>query len=195
MVDHFVGGSGSDYSNNALTAAIIEHPNTQSHVNSVVNVIKEQISLVNGNIESLIYNEELWVQPIQRKSQIVVSALLYEKEIIGNESINLPVYGYNNGVAGLTLAVDSWYGSKIEIESFSVQGNTYSGTLRFTFYDHFGLDTSDLSEKKYGNLKAGSLPGFRQWYILQHWSELGTSVQPKPFVTVVSFTVPISGTF
>ena len=39
------------------------------------------------------------------------------------------------------------------------------------------------------------IPGFRQWYILQHWSELHESVQPKPFVTVISYTVPISGTY
>jgi len=63
------------------------------------------------------------------------------------------------------------------------------------FYDHFGLDTSDLAEEKYGNLYAGYFEGFRQWYILQHWSELNSSVQPKPFVTNVSFTVSFSGTF
>jgi len=41
---------------------------------------------------------------------------------------------------------------------------------------------------------AGYLPGFRQWYIMQHWNELNAPVQPKPFVTKMVFTVPFSGT-
>ena len=49
--------------------------------------------------------------------------------------------------------------------------------------------------KKYGNMEAGYMPGFRQWYILQHWNELNATVQPKPFVTVVSYTVPFSGIY
>ena len=61
-------------------------------------------------------------------------------------------------------------------------------------HDHFGLDTLDLSEEKFLNMKAGYFPAFRQWYILQHWNGLGYTSQPKPFVTIVSFTVGFSGT-
>ena len=61
-------------------------------------------------------------------------------------------------------------------------------------HDHFGLDTLDLSEEKFLNMKAGYFPAFRQWYILQHWNGLGYTSQPKPFVTIVSFAVGFSGT-
>ncbi len=111
----------------------------------------------------------------------------------------LPTYGWWDGNRGLTFAIDDWYGNKIEIASFEMNNGTYSGTLKFTFYDHFGLDTPDMNR----NLNPLSIPplypssfeGFRQWYILQHWEGLGASVQPKPFVTVVSFTVQFSGTY
>ena len=109
----------------------------------------------------------------------------------------LPSYGSYDDSTGLLLAIHGWYGNKIEIESFNRYNNTYDGVIRFTFYDHFGLNTADLSEEKLSRLKykLGMIPGFRQWYILQHWDDLGTDVQPKPFVTVVSFTVPFSGYF
>ena len=87
------------------------------------------------------------------------------------------------------------------IEDFEINGSTYNGTLRFTFYDHFGLDTSDLAVKKiiYEPLNIGvylgTLKGFRTWYVLQHWDDLGATIQPKPFVTQVSFTKTFNGTF
>ena len=104
-------------------------------------------------------------------------------------------YGFDNGVPGLTLALDGLYGNKIKLKNFQSTESAYSGTLEFTFYDHFGLDTPDLADEKYGNLTAGTLPGFRQWFILQHWNELEGTVQPKPFVTNISFSIPISGVY
>lgn len=122
------------------------------------------------------------------------SGCCYEKNLdSGDESLYLPCYSYNNGVPGLTLAIDSWLGDKIEIVRYETDEETYSAVLRITFYDHFGLDTSDLSDKKYGSLTAGKLPGFRQWFIIQHWDELEATVQPKPFVTVVSVDIAIGG--
>ena len=153
-------------------------------------VIKEYIENNNGNISNLYYDEGLWVQIAQRNAHPFVALMQADED-----TNHMPYYGYNNGVPMLTLAIDGWYGNKIEIETFSKTSTSYSGTVRFVFYDHFGLDTSDLAEEKYGNLYAGYFEGFRQWYILQHWSELNSSVQPKPFVTNVSFTVSFSGTF
>lgn len=149
-------GTGTDYSNNNLTSAV--------------------------------------VNPILRRQHPMVNAMA-QGIANGRTELQEPYYGYDNGVRGLTLAIDSWYGNKFEIVSFNKSGNSYSGTLRFSFYDHFGLDTSDLEDKKYGNMQAGFLSGFRQWYILQHWSGLAAAVQPKPFVTKVSFTIPFQGTY
>ena len=61
------------------------------------------------------------------------------------------------------------------------------------------MDTPDLTANKLedmglpGTLATGACPAFRQWYILQHWNELDASVQPKPFVTIIEFSVPFSG--
>ncbi len=74
-----------------------------------------------------------------------------------------------------------------------LEEDNYYGTLRFTFYDHFGLDTLDMTQPHQLNLVCGYFPGFKQWYIIQHWDSLGAQVQPQPFVTLVSYTVAISG--
>ena len=194
MVDHFVSGSGTDYSNIDLTLAVQSHQRTQSYVNAVIDIIKEYISRNRGNIDNLVYDEDLWIKPIERASHPLVKAMNLAIEN-GVTELYVPVYPNDNGVIALTLAIDGFYGNKIEIESFESSEEGYSGTLKFTFYDHFGLDTYDMTKPRFQNVTAAIFPGFRQWYILQHWKDLEGSVQPKPFVTNVSFSVPISGTY
>ena len=194
MVDHFVDGTGTDYSNSELTTAVQAHPRTISYVNAVIEIIKDYISQNRENINNLTYDESLWTQPFQRVLHPLVQSMNL-KISNGAVELYLPSYGYNNGVPGLTLALDGFYGNKISLKSFQSSEEEYSGIVEFTFYDHFGLDTPDLTNIKFGNLTAGTLPGFKQWYILQHWSELEGTIQPKPFVTNVSFSIPISGTY
>ena len=194
MIDHLVDGTGTDYSNDDLTSAVVNHPKTIAYVDAVVGLLNNYLSQNSGNISGLYYDENLWTNPILRRQHPMVNAMA-QGIANGRTELQEPYYGHDNGVPGLTLAIDSWYGNKFEIVSFNKSGNSYSGTLRFSFYDHFGLDTSDLEDKKYGNMQAGFVPGFRQWYILQHWSGLAASVQPKPFVTKVSFTIPFQGTY
>lgn len=198
MIDHFLDGSGTDYSDADLTEAVKTHNHTTAHVNSVIRLVKQYLVAHDGEISGLYYDEGLWVQPAQRALHPLVAAMNYEIDKKKDLTLYLPSYGYNNGVPGLSLAINGWYGSKIEIESYAVSGSSYSGTLRFTFYDHFGLDTNDLKESKEIlniEIQLGIVPAFRQWYILQHWDSLGESPQPKPFVTRVSYTVSFSGSF
>ena len=191
MIDHLVDGSGTDYTNSDLTNAVKNHQRTQDYVNSFISVLDDCIVTAGGSITSLYYDEDLWTQPVQRNNHPLVYAM--QQEMQNNSNLELPSYGYNNGVPGLSLAINGWYGNKIEIESFEKSGNNYYGTLRFTFYDHFGLDTQDMTETHPFNIVCGYFPGFRQWYIIQHWDGLGSQVQPQPFVTLVSYTVVVTG--
>lgn len=117
----------------------------------------------------------------------------------GNKDVYQPSYGIKAKSPGLSMCLNGLYGNKFQIESYTISQNSYSGTIKFRFYDHFGLDTLDLTANKLedmglqGKLATGSCPAFRQWYILQHWNELDASVQPKPFVTIIEFSVPFSG--
>ena len=219
MMDHFVGkrknnftdtlegdsGTYSVYENADLTDAVKSHKSTLEYVNGFINRLNKLLKDNSGHIEELEYSEDLWTQLKSRRNHIVVNSMFMEKEKEDDDDVlelPQPSYGRDNGVPGLSLAVDGLYGNKIEIVGYRKNGTSYSGTLRFSLYDHFGLDTSDLAdEKKYSNdnlgkifgVKPGLFPGFRQWYIMQHWNEARDSIQPKPFITMMKFEFPFLG--
>lgn len=198
MFDHFLDGTGSDYSNVALTNAVVEHQNTTKYVNAIINLINDYLSENNGDIYSLYYDEDLWTQPAVRENHPMVKMMIDATEIDNNQDVWQPKYSYDCGSPGLMMCLNGLYGNKFQIESYTISQNSYSGTIKFRFYDHFGLDTPDLTENKLEKWppafqSPGSSPVFRQWYILQHWNDLNATVQPKPFVTIIEFSVPFSG--
>ena len=172
MIDHFMKGTGNDYSNSVLTQKILEHPSTQTYINSITKEVNSLLPSLNGDINALIYSQD------KRDDNPLIKRMKDEK-------IREPVYNTDDDRQnGLTICVDSLWGNMIEVTSYVCNGKTYSGTLHFTLYDHFGLDASDIS--KYGFLR-----GFTSWYILQHYDAFNK--QFKPFLTVIEFDAPFSG--
>jgi len=108
-----------------------------------------------------------------------------------------PSFGSPSDIfSGFTICIDSLHGNKVEILSYSRIGNSYSGTMRITYYDHFGLDLNDVAggyPGSFANFGVSNLYGFRHWFILQHWNGLGTAVRPKPFITTMEFNASFSG--
>jgi len=96
----------------------------------------------------------------------------------------------NDYLTGLAFCVHSWWGNEIIVKNYSKSGNTYTATLTFIIYDHFGLDKTDLIDGKY---PTDFLPGLKSWYILQHYNNSSYSTF-APFVTIMSFDVAVSGT-
>ncbi len=176
MVDHFLVGSGEDYSNTALTDAIKEHDNTQLYVSAVKEQLIDCLSAYNGDIKSLEYTE---------------SAREESPMVIWLNGIALPYYGspkdldFEDVFKGLTFCIHGWWGAKVEVTSFKKESNNYSGTLKFTLYDHFGLDSTDARSYSLFN-------GFKAWYILQHNKEYNGA--HKPFVTIIELEESFSGT-
>ena len=194
MFSHFLDGTGSEYSSSALTNAVRNHTITINHVNALISLLTGYLS-GGDSVSSLYYDEALWTVPLVRKEQTTV--YMINKVIKQIPALYRPSFGYDysNGNGALTLCLDGLVGEKIEITSFVTDDNGYSGIVKFKFYDHFGLDTSDLAEPKYGGMYAGFSPLFKQWYILQHFCDLECDTLPEPFVTIIEFTVPFSGTF
>ena len=104
-----------------------------------------------------------------------------------NEGIKQPVFNKAlDKINGLTMCVNGLWGNEIIVEKYSCDGTSYSGTLRFTLYDHFGLDEEDIN-------KYGELVGFRDWYILQHFKSYNGSY--KPFITKCHLLKPLMGSY
>lgn len=72
--------------------------------------------------------------------------------------------------------------------------------LQFTYYDFFAPEADDLILEKsngYVSLRPGTIPAFRQFYILRHRNSLMLNStypnHPKPFLSAITFTVEFSG--
>lgn len=172
MIDHFMDGTGTSYSNSTLTQKAYEHDSTQSYISAVESKLTTLLNTYDGDISALEYFAST------RESNPFVQAL---------KGTNQPVYNTTaDKVNGLTICVDGLWGNKIEVTSFNLSGNTYTYTLHYTLYDHFGLDQNDVE-------KYGPLAGFRSWYVLQHYNEYNGAY--RPFLTMIEFDVTVSGTY
>jgi hypothetical protein len=139
----------------------------------VKRAIETLLNAYDGDIGALAYTTST------RDSNPLVMALKAD-------NIYQPVYNTDSDIInGLTICVDGLWGNKIEVSSYSISGNSYSYTLHYTLYDHFGLDQPDVE-------KYGPLTGFRSWYVLQHYSEYDSAYMP--FLTIIEFDVIVSGT-
>ena len=104
---------------------------------------------------------------------------------LGGKTMKRPVFNTDNDLKqGLQICVNGLWGNEIIVKSYTCDGLNYSGTLTFTLYDHFGLDTDDINAH-------GAKPGFVSWYILQHYTDYKGKY--RPFLTLMSFDVPFSG--
>ncbi len=172
MISHFMSGSGTSYSNDVLTQRIVEHDSTQKYVSTVKSKFSTLLNTYAGNIGALEYSAS------ERGHHPFVEILqgTYQPE-------------YNtvaDKINGLSICVNGLWGNKIELYSFNTSGNTYTYTLHFTLYDHFGLDAEDVE-------KNSIFSGFKSWYVLQHYD--GYNKSYRPFLTLMEFDVTVSGTY
>ena len=89
-----------------------------------------------------------------------------------------------NDYSVLMFCLNSLWGNMIEITSYNKTDNEYTGTLKFTLYDHFGLDLNDITDYPFD--------GFKAWYVLQHSKAFKGEYQP--FITIMEIEIAFSGT-
>ena len=173
MIEKFMNGETETYKNATLTQKVKEHESTINYVDSFKNQLNNLIKNYHGNISSLKYTAS------NRTNHPMVQKLR-------DNDIYEPVFDtLSDKINGLTICIDSLWGNKVEMTSYKNSENGYEGILKFTLYDHFGLDEIDLVKyNKWGY-------GFTSWYILQHYS--GYAHSYKPFITLIEFDVPFSG--
>jgi hypothetical protein len=162
MFDHFIDGSGTDYRNDILTQTALKEPAMQNWVKRIIKELYGSLNRNNGNLEA----------------------------VAGDKTFNKikdvrPVLG--NLTNGLTICVNDTWGNYIDIDDYYLDGKNYSGTIKFTVYDTFGLDENDVTSKN--PLK--NISSFYAWFVLQHYE--GSSGKYKPFTTYIEFEVPFGG--
>ena len=166
MFNHFLDGTGTDYRNSTLTQKVFNHPSTQTYISLTKSDILAAIRRNGGNISKL-PNDTTLDNAMQSKTRPVFDT--------SADTFN-----------GLGLAVHATWGLNIKIKNYSFDGNVFSGTLRYTIYDHFGLSASDILSNR--NAIYGA---FNSWYILQHYTAFNGAY--RPFITYFEADIPFSG--
>ena len=171
MFNHFLDGTGSDYRNPVLTQKVINHASTQNYIDTAKQQVINYIKSHNGNPYGLIDDASI-------------------EGILNNckPAFDTSADRWN----GLTVAINDTWGNYIELKNYQLNGSSFSGTLRFTIYDHFGLDDDDVSiDGSLSHLLIGNDIGFGAWYILQRYS--GFNQAYKPFITYFETEISFSG--
>jgi uncharacterized protein (TIGR03034 family) len=170
MIAKFEKSEGGEFRHPLLTQNVKADPRTQRFVTTLLSGVNAHIKSTGGklNPESLVN----WMSEYP--------------------SLRPPTFGglWNN-FTGLTMAINDVWGARAELTEFNQFGSHYKGRVKFTLYDHFGLDTPDVGPDPDTGIikKYGLLAGFRSWFLLQHYDRFAY----KPFVSVMEFSYPIEG--
>ena len=193
MINHFMNETDDNfygmcdgynlYSNSDLTEQVKSHSESEDYINKNKTALNRCLKNFNGSICNLKYNPSIRHDKDLRKSHPFVA-------MADSMGIKLPVF--DDMFKGFKICIDSLQGAKIEILSYNLVGNSYSGKMKITYYDHFGLDVADLNKDGFAGI-VGYMNGFKNWFILQHYNNLNTNIHPKPFVTVIEIEESFSG--
>jgi len=171
MVDRFLSGTGVDFSDPTLTTAVHNHQSTITFVNSTKQVLCSALNSCDGDIYSLVSNPSF----------------------IGSmDNVSEPAYNDSSDYTnGLKIALNGIWGYDIDVIEFEFDGVNYSGTIRYTLFDHFGLDEGDITNSSITSGFLGYTAQFGSWFVLQRYENCES--QYKPFVTYITFEETFSG--
>ncbi|MSS63425.1 DUF3289 family protein [Velocimicrobium porci] len=167
VIEHFMNGTGNDFENKTLTKSFKDHDNTKKFINESIKELKNELK--NNHYE--------------------LSTLSYKKNNYYDKFIQDRVYPkftkFDDNFNGMGILIHDIWSCNILVKNYKVTKKKYSGTIQYTFYDHFGLDENDM------NKNFVMLAGFQSWFTLQHYKKYNKNY--KPFVTVCKFDVTFGG--
>ena len=167
MIDHLQYADGAAFSDVGLDMALREQIiNDSSEVSS--------LALLREVIEKYV-DYEGGFYPLELKSKF-------------NDSLRdsiLPKFArFEDNYNGLGITIHDIYAIEIEVLSLKIENNSWIAKIRYHAQDHFGLDDSDIMQKKYHQFRF-----FRLWFVLQRYEKYGF----KPFFTNMSVDVDLKG--
>jgi hypothetical protein len=183
MGQKFLSGSGGTYVSDTLNQRTINHPNFAFFADQVVKEFANVINEHEGDASVMVYREE------SRGSNPLISNMR-ERKNRGrgtNEFVYLPSFSLDTDNSnGLGITVHGIAGAEVSLLSYVYNSGNYNGRMSFYFWDCFGLDDADIAK-----VPGSIVPGFKEWYVLQHYDKYESRY--KPFKTVMQFTVSFSG--
>lgn len=155
------------FENKKLTEKIKNHTDTKRVVDKVKGILKNEL-----NSENIYYDiQQLLIKLAENENNNFYKELHWGAN---NEHDNTPLFNKDN-LNGLRILVNDVWGYDVSIEKYSISNNKICGTLKFIFFDNFGLDDEDI--EKFGN-QFPIAEGFKAWYFLQHYNNYLSKVLP-----------------
>lgn len=171
MVGHFIAGTGGDFSDPTLTSTVQNHSSTTTFVNNTIQVLSSAINNYEGDIASLALNTSF---------------------LNNMDNVSEPAYNTSSDYTnGLKIALNGIWGYDMEVVEYEFDGVNYSGTIRYTIFDHFGLDEGDITDSSITSEFLGYTAQFGSWFVLQRY--VNCNSRYKPFVTYIVFEQTFSG--
>ncbi|GHU83712.1 hypothetical protein AGMMS50284_7690 [Clostridia bacterium] len=171
MADRFYEGNGGEFRDDTLNEKAKNDQPMKDYTENAQKIVEEYIKTNYGDVSGLKYTDDVKKRPLVP----LVSKMKLQE-------IYQPVH--KNMTNGLMIAIHDYREGKIELIDYKVNGKECTGKLKYTFGDWFGLDRKDINDY--------ALPGFRGWYLLQHYNKFNGA--HKPLNTIVEFEIPIKVT-
>ncbi|WDT68022.1 DUF3289 family protein [Cloacibacterium sp. TD35] len=138
-------------------------------------------------------------QEYHKKITNSIKAVIYEGtadlKFLNNKPLYIPRMsfdGFINNAMGLGITIHQVYATKIELINYfcDLKRKYWTGTFRYTLYDHFGLDWNDIllhGEDYKPSPNTGN--HFKAWYLLQRYRKA------KPFIVELKKDIYSDGKF
>lgn len=132
-------------------------------------------------------NVNIWKDTGSNDQKWSINSLGTSQQVrtLNNTTYMLNAYRTNWNCDVYTSNSDTYVNFMSQGNNFRCTGSTFSGTLSYSLFDHFGLDDNDV-KKIYGWTQQ-----FCAWYVLQHYKNCKGAY--KPFISYMDFDVSFSG--
>lgn len=167
MLTHLQNQNGAPFRDGQLDIAYKNQIQNDSSRSSVRNAISDALSQ-NGALANT-----------QKVSELIAALNSNIKNSV------LPKFdAFADRFNGMGITIHDVHATKIDMLNFSVSSNTWAATLKFTAQDHFGLDDTDIKNKKFSQFQF-----FRAWFVLQRYERFAY----RPFMTNMEAIIDLNG--
>lgn len=161
MISHMQYGHGTVFSDPLLDQAMAEHGSMDRSLNLMSAILAGSGVFLKDDIVDLSFE--------------TLATLIKQTRLPKFDS-------FQDRFNSLGITVHDTWSTHIYLDAIYFKNNNYIARLRFKFQDHFGLDTTDITNMLYRNFRL-----FRIWFVLQRWTEYSF----HPFITEINTVAEI----
>lgn len=169
LVEHFKSNTGDMFMDNTLNEEAAKHQSTKNFMRDIAVSFQKEIN-ENGFKDDGSFQLDISGKPHFDRAPSL-------SDLDGGDMLG-----------GLKIAVNDVWTYSIRLVDYKEVNGRYTANIKLVLYDHYGLDTPDLTQGN-GGYRTNFAAGFMAWYILQHGRGY------KPFIVRMDIpTFTITGT-